>query len=110
MYLIKIIVVYNKHFISNNCKKISIKDNKVIIFPKNKKKLPSEKAIKLERCLYFDHFSILMKEKNIILITFYKQNNYNLLPLKISLFVLIFCFIFSINISFKLVEISIELQ
>jgi hypothetical protein len=59
--------------------------------------LKYEKALIYDKRSYFQYYWSLLKKKHLILFTFYPQNDYNLLTLKISLFLLGFSLYFTIN-------------
>mgnify|MGYP003571295984 CR=1 FL=1 len=57
-------------------------------------------AIKYDKRTYFQYYWSLLKKKQLILFTFLPSNDYNLLTLKISLFLLSFSLYFTINAFF----------
>ena len=59
--------------------------------------LDYENALKYDERSYFQYYWSLLKKKHLILFTFYPTNDYNLLTLKISLFLLAFSLYFTIN-------------
>ena len=59
--------------------------------------LKYELAIFLDKRTYFQYYWSLLKQKQLILFTFFLSNDYNLLTLKISLFLISFCLYFTIN-------------
>ena len=59
--------------------------------------LEYELAIDLDKRTYFQYYCSLLKIKNLILFTFFLSDDYNLLTIKISLFLLAFALYFSIN-------------
>ena len=59
--------------------------------------LKYEKALIYDKRSYFQYYWSLLKKKHLILFTFYPQNDYNLITLKISLFLLGFSLYFTIN-------------
>ena len=59
--------------------------------------LKYKKAIKYDKRTYFQYYWSLLKKKHLILFTFYPQKDYNLITLKISLFLLSFSLYFTIN-------------
>ena len=59
--------------------------------------LEYEKALVYDKRSYFQYYWSLLKKKHLILFTFYPQNDYNLVTLKISLFLLGFSLYFTIN-------------
>jgi hypothetical protein len=62
--------------------------------------LEYEKALIYDKRSYFQYYWSLLKKKQLILFTFYPQNDYNLITLKISLFLLGFSLYFTINAFF----------
>jgi len=59
--------------------------------------LEYELAIDLDKRTYFQYYYSLLKIKHLILFTFFLSDDYNLLTIKISLFLLAFALYFSIN-------------
>ena len=59
--------------------------------------LDYDKALIYDKRSYFQYYCSLLKKKHLILFTFYPQNDYNLITLKISLFLLGFSLYFTIN-------------
>ena len=59
--------------------------------------LKYDKAIILDKRTYFQFYCSLLKEKHIILFTFFQNNDYNILITKISLLILSISLYFSIN-------------
>ena len=62
--------------------------------------LEYELAIVLDKRTYFQYYWSLLKQKQLILFTFFQSNDYNLLTLKISLFLISFCLYITINAFF----------
>ena len=62
--------------------------------------LEYEKAIKFDKRSYFQYYFSLLKKKQLILFTFFPANDYNVVPLKISLFIVSFSLYFTINAFF----------
>ena len=62
--------------------------------------LKYKQALKLDKRTYFQYYFSLLKQKHLILFTFYLSNDYNLLSIKISLFILSFSLYFTINAFF----------
>ena len=62
--------------------------------------LEYEKALIYDKRSYLQYYWSLLKKKQLILFTFYPQNDYNLIILKISLFLLGFSLYFTINAFF----------
>ena len=81
---------------NNNCDKSKFKNM-------NDQELNSliyKLAIKYDKRTYFQYYWSLLKKKQLILFTFLPSNDYNLLTLKISLFLLSFSLYFTINAFF----------
>jgi hypothetical protein len=62
--------------------------------------LEYEKALKLDKRSYFQYYWSLIKKKHLILFTFIPTNDYNIMSLKISLFLVSFSLYLSINAFF----------
>ena len=62
--------------------------------------LSYEDAIKYDKRTYFQYYWSLLKKKQLLLFTFFPQKDYNLLSLKISLFLVSFSLYFTINAFF----------
>ena len=62
--------------------------------------LDYEKALVLDKRTYFQYYFSLIKKKHLIIFTFFPSNDYNLMSLKISLFIVSFSLYFSINAFF----------
>jgi len=56
-----------------------------------------EEAISLDKRNYFQYYFSLLKKKHLLLFTFYPNDDYNLITMKISLFLLSFSLYFTIN-------------
>ena len=62
--------------------------------------LEYEKAIEFDKRSYFQYYFSLLKKKQLVLFTFFPANDYNIVPLKISLFIVSFSLYFTINAFF----------
>ena len=62
--------------------------------------LEYEKAIELDKRTYFQYYLSLIKKKHLILFTFMPTNDYNVITLKISLFIVSFSLYLTINTFF----------
>ena len=62
--------------------------------------LEYEKAIELDKRTYFQYYLSLIKKKHLILFTFIPTNDYNVITLKISLFIVSFSLYLTINTFF----------
>ena len=96
------IQIYNKHKILNDrsITSANMYNNNEIYKLFNDQELNSleyELAINLDKRTYFQYYWSLLKKKQLILFTFLPQNDYNLLSIKISLFLLCFSLYFTIN-------------
>jgi hypothetical protein len=83
-----------------------IKKDKDLLFNKNDYRvlndqeintLEYEFAIILDKRTYFQYYCSLLRQKQLILFTFFHSNDYNLLTLKISLFLISLCLYFTFN-------------
>ena len=74
-----------------------IKQKKVILNDLEMDMLDYKKALKIDKRTYFQYYFSLLKKKHLILFAFYPNNDYNLVPLKISLFLLAFSLYFTMN-------------
>jgi len=54
-------------------------------------------AIKYDKRTYFQYYWSLLKKKQLILFTFFPNNDYNLVYIKIALFIISFSLYFTIN-------------
>ena len=93
--------LYTKKIKETLNKEIAIKkENNAISNNMNDQELNSlkyEQAILYDKRAYLQYYWSLLKKKQLILFTFYPQNDYNLLTLKISLFLLSFSLYFTVN-------------
>ena len=62
-----------------------------------KNTLPYEKALIYDKRTYFQYYCSLLRKKQLIMFTFFPSNDYNLLTIKISLFLLSFSLYFTMN-------------
>ena len=62
--------------------------------------LEYEKALILDKRNYFQYYYSLLKKKQLILFTFFPTNDYNIMALKISLFIVSACLYFTIDAFF----------
>ena len=62
--------------------------------------LEYQKALELDKRTYFQYYISLIKKKNLILFTFIPTNDYNIISIKISLFLVSFSLYLSINAFF----------
>ena len=62
--------------------------------------LKYEEALELDKRTYFQYYFSLLKKKHLILFTFLQTNDYNLMSLKIALFIVSFSMYFTIDTFF----------
>ena len=76
------------------------KEKKIILNDLEMNMLDYKKALKIDKRTYFQYYFSLLKKKHLILFAFYPNNDYNLMALKISLFLLAFSLYFTMNCFF----------
>ena len=84
----------------NNLKKLIKKNNNQNYENLNDEELNSleyEIAIEVDKRTYFQYYWSLLKKKQLILFTFFRSNDFNLISIKICLFLLSFSLYFTIN-------------
>ena len=87
------VIINNKNF---NKKKVC--DNKFNNFNDQElNNLDYSNAIKYDKRTYFQYYWSLLKKKQLILFTFIPTNDYNLISIKIALFIVSFSLYFTIN-------------
>ena len=96
---------YNKNWRINNYSKnkINNSNNNSSIIELNDYEmnmLKYEKAIKLDKRSYFQYYISLLKKNHIIIFTFFPTNDYNLMTLKILLFLVSFSLFLNFNAFF----------
>jgi hypothetical protein len=87
--------IYNKYK-SNNIAKKNIREIKVLN-DIEMNSLDYEEALILDKRSYLQYYCSLLKTKHLILFTFCLYNDYNLVFIKISLFLLAFSLFFTVN-------------
>jgi len=87
-YLEKYIKVYKKN--KNNKNKLNLNDEEI-------NTLEYKEAIILDKRTFIQYYVSIITKRNIILFTFVPQNDYNLIKMKISLFIISFSLYFTIN-------------
>ena len=108
--------VQNVRFISNKINENYSKRKKVIpiekdinsaknmeLMPLNDQEMNNleyEKALEFDKRDYFQYYFSLLKKKQLILFTFFPANDYNIIPIKINLFIVSFSLYFTINAFF----------
>ena len=105
---INILNYVNKIKIYNNYDKGKIKINNNISKKSNINTLNDEEmnsleyhqALILDKRTYFQYYASLLRKKHLILFTFYPNNDYNLVFIKISLLLLSFSLYFTVNAFF----------
>ena len=91
-------VIFHKNTINTINLKSLEKNNKFIKLNDNElNELKYEEAIIHDKRTYLQYYWSLLKKKQLILFTFFPQEDYNLITLKISLFLLSFSLYFTIN-------------
>ena len=89
----KDIKVYKKNKIKNNKKKLNLNDEEI-------NTIEYKEAIILDKRTFIQYYVSIIKKRSIILFTFVPQNDYNLIKMKISLFLISFSLYFTINALF----------
>ena len=90
----------NLHFTENENEKINKNIKETDVGDLNDYEingLDYQKALKLDKRTYFQYYLSLIKKKQLIIFTFLPTNDYNLLSLKISLFIVSFSLYLTIN-------------
>ena len=82
---------------SQDLNQFPIKPKIVILNDQELNMLDYKKALEIDKRTYFQYYFSLLKKKHLILFAFYPNNDYNLVPLKISLFLLAFSLYFTMN-------------
>ena len=100
----KTVNMQKKQLSNYNSKKYLINDDKIInhnhynnLNDQELNMLEYEKAIKVDKRNYFQYYWSLLKKKQILLFTFLPAKDYNLITLKICLFLTSFCLYLTIN-------------
>ena len=91
---------YGKIYTNKNIENIKdfLKENKMEdINDEQMNNLEYEIALIIDKRTYFQYYCSLLKKKHLFLFAFYPNNDYNLMTIKISLFILSFSLYFSIN-------------
>ena len=101
--------IINDIFSENKNKKnnINFLEKDIKVYKKNKKKLnlndeeinslEYKEALILDKRTFIQYYVSLIKKRNVILFTFFPQNDYNLIKMKICLFIISFSLYFTIN-------------
>ena len=111
--------IFNKKdkIYQNNSKIEKIKKDKIFITEKKfndyeLNTLDYEKALKFDKRTYLQYYWSLLKKKHLILFTFIPNNDYNLVTVKIAIFIMTFTLYFGLHVFFfdenKLHEIYIR--
>ena len=82
---------------TQNLNECTTKQKKVILNDQEMDMLEYKKALEIDKRTYFQYYFSLLKKKHLILFAFYPNHDYNLVPLKISLFLLAFSLYFTMN-------------
>ena len=92
--------------LKNNNKIKPLKYNSVNIYSKKRKMNYNDQelnnleyilAVEVDKRTYFQYYWSLLKKKHLFLFTFFPTNDYNLISIKLSLFILSFSLYFTIN-------------
>ena len=98
----------NKNLKSKNNDRIIYKNNKTrknnLLNDYEMNTLDYKDAIRLDKRTYFEYYFSLLKAKHIILFSFINNNDYNIISLKISLFILSLSWYFTINTLFFTID------
>ena len=90
----------NRKVFFNSTLKNNSKNEKYILNDFELNTLDYEMALKIDKRTYVEYYISLIKQKHLIIFTFYPSNDYNLLSIKISLFIISFSLHFTINAFF----------
>jgi len=82
---------------SQDLNEIPTQEKKIVLNDQEMDMLDYKKALEIDKRTYFQYYFSLLKRKQLILFAFYPNNDYNLIPLKISLFLLAFSLYFTMN-------------
>ena len=88
--------IFNVNTEKNNNNTIFDQYNKYLN-DEEKNNLEYKKAVVLDKRTYFQYYFSLLKKKQLILFTFLPSNDYNLIFVKIALFIVSFSLYFTIN-------------
>ena len=87
----------NDHILMTNNKKINKKNHFIILNDEELNNLEYFLAIEYDKRTYFQYYCSLLKKKQLILFSFFPNTDFNLVPLKISLFLMSFTIYFTIH-------------
>jgi hypothetical protein len=119
MYKIKILIkktskkLLEKYNGKRKKNKLTKKKRKNLIYNNNLKDqelnaLEYELAVEIDKRTYLQYYWALLKRKNLILFTFYPTNDYNLITIKICLFLISFSLYMTINAFFLMIKQCIK--
>ena len=90
----------NDDIIKNGNKKNNIKENKYKYNDEELNSLDYDKAIKYDKRTYFQYYFSLIKQKHLLIFTFFNNVDYNIFIIKFALFIFSFSLFFSVNALF----------
>ena len=108
-------IEYSKHIKKKNKKSRKSREEEISVYPLNKKNMINElnqysdlelntllyeEALLIDKRTYWQYYLSLIKTKHIILFIFIPYNDYNLITIKIGLFIFNFCLYFTVNAFF----------
>ena len=92
---------YNINKTKNLCKKMTQKSLKLLKYNEQElNSLPYKKVVLVDKRTYCQYYWSLIKYKHILLFIFMPSNDYNLITVKIGLFIFYFCLNFTVNAFF----------
>ena len=100
MNTLKSDIINNKN---RNKKKNKIKKLDSLLYKYNNDELnslPYEDAIEYDKRTYFEYYMSLIRQKQLIIFSFFNKNDYNLFSIKLSLFLFSFSLYFTVNTLF----------
>ena len=87
----------NENMLITNNKKINKNNHFIILNDEELNNLEYLNAIEYDKRTYFQYYCSLLKKKQLILFSFFPNTDFNLVPLKISLFLMSFSIYFTIH-------------
>ena len=92
---------YNINKANNICKEMTKKSQKLKKYNEQElNSLPYNKVVLIDKRTYCQYYWSLIKYKHILLFIFMPSNDYNLITMKIGLFIFYFCLNFTVNAFF----------
>ena len=92
--------IKEKKIKNNNETNVNVNENSLNYNDEELNTLPYKEAIIIDKRGYFKYYWSLIKKKHIVLFIFMPSNDYNLISIKIALFIFSFCLYFTINALF----------